>query len=140
MIVILPWISRTPGISNVSRVPMRGLVSVYHCNFTLDILNPRYLERKPCSHAWTCKYMIVILLWISRTPGISNLSRVPMRGLVSVYHCNFTLDILNPRYLERKPCSHAWTCKYMIVILPWISRTPGISNVSRVPMRGLVSI
>ena len=39
--VILPWISRTPDISNLDCVPGRFLVSVYHCSFTLDILNPR---------------------------------------------------------------------------------------------------
>ena len=51
-----------------------------------------------------------------RTPDILNLDRVPGRGLVSVYHCNFTLDISN---LDRVPGVDL--CQCITVILPWIS-------------------
>ena len=83
-----PWLyyyNVTLDISNLGRVPGRGLVSVFHCNFTLDI---------------------------------SNLGRVPGRGLVSVYHYNVTVDISN---LGRSPGVDL--CQCFTVILPWISRT-----------------
>ena len=35
-----PDITEFPVISNFSPAPGRGLVLMYHCNFTLDILNP----------------------------------------------------------------------------------------------------
>ena len=73
-------------------VPGRGLVSVYHCNFTLDILNPGYLELRPAvpGRGLVSVYHFNFIL------DISNLGRVPGRGLVSGYHCNFTLDITVP--------------------------------------------
>ena len=52
--VILPWISWIPDISNLGRVPGCELPSVYHCNFTLDILNPGYFELRPRPRVWTC--------------------------------------------------------------------------------------
>ena len=55
---------KLPEFLELGCIPVHWLVSVYQCNFTLDI---------------------------------SNLDCVPGRCLVSVYHCSFTLDILNPR-------------------------------------------
>ena len=108
---------------------------MYHCNFTLDIPDPRYLELEVASPGVDlCQCISVILPWISRIPVCRTLGRVPGRGLVSVYHCNFTLDILDLRYLGLDVASPSVNlCQCITVILPWISRIPGISNLRSRP-------
>ena len=105
----------TLDISNFSHVPGRGLVSVYHCNFTLDISNLSHVPGRGLVSVYHCNF----------TLDISNFSHFPGRGLVSVYHCNFTLDIFKP--LVNFPLSpteaadsRAWTCVSVSIFL-WIT-------------------
>ena len=99
----------TLDISNISHVTGCGLVSVYHCNVTLDISN--------ISHVTGCG--LVSVYHCNVTLDISNISHVTGRRLVSVYHCNVTLDISNLSHVPG--CGPVLQC--ITVILPWISRT-----------------
>ena len=75
-IKMLEW---SPCISNLSHVPGCGLVSEYHCNFTLDVSNLNHVPRRGLVSVYYCNF----------TLDISNLSHVPRRGIVPVCHCNF---------------------------------------------------
>ena len=123
LVNVYSWVSQSKILGRVS-----GLVSVYHCNFTLDISNSRYLELRPLSRMWIVSVyhcisrtadnshlghalgcgLVSVYQCISRTADISHLGHALGCGLVSVYHCNFNLDVLNPRYLKLWPRRRLW--------------------------------
>ena len=82
--------------------------SEHHSGVPL-IWNPGYFEFPFISNlkllpwAWTCVNASLLFYPGYFEPPVSqsNLDYVPGYGLMSVCHCYFTLDILNPRYLSR---------------------------------------